>query len=83
MGGLFGYNPKQFGQVADRLAPHTRPFRYGTTQAVPYTTRQSGYTLGPFSPDTDCPDPYAGSSRYVYIKLGAAQYAECSTGNIL
>jgi hypothetical protein len=41
MAGLFGYNPGQFGLVADHLAPYVRPFGYGTTQAVPYTAGQS------------------------------------------
>jgi hypothetical protein len=70
---LFGYNPRQFGSVADRLAPYFGPFGYETTWATPYTSRQSGYTLEPFGLVTDRPAPYAGSS---YTEPGATQYTQ-------
>jgi hypothetical protein len=78
MAELYGYNPGQFDQVADRPAPHVEPSRHRTTQAAQYTTEQSGYALGPFGTVMDRRAPYAGRFGYAYIEPGATQYAEFS-----
>jgi hypothetical protein len=44
MAGSSGYNPGQFGPVADRVVPHTGPSGYVVDRLVPYAG-PSGYAM--------------------------------------
>jgi hypothetical protein len=70
------YNPGPFGLIVDRPTLYDGRSRYQTIQATPYTTGQSGYTLGRFCLVVDFLAPYARLSGYAYGELRVAQYTQ-------
>ena len=73
MVGSSGYNPGQFGPVADRPVPYTGPSGYVADRSVPYT-RASGYVI-------DRPTYFAGSSNSARVHAQTAQVAPYMTGS--
>jgi hypothetical protein len=71
--GSSGYNPGQFGPVADRPVPYTGPSGYVADRSVPYT-RASGYVI-------DRPTYFAGSSNSARVHAQTAQVAPYMTGS--